>query len=56
MSRSSSEERNKAPKCPFEVYRSEGDAFLMKKKYLKAIMAYDQVYERGVVIFNIGLG
>ncbi|CAH8467734.1 unnamed protein product [Schistosoma rodhaini] len=46
MSRSSSEERNKAPKCPFEVYRSEGDAFLMKKKYLKAIVAYDQALDR----------
>ncbi|VDP63691.1 unnamed protein product [Schistosoma mattheei] len=50
MSRSSSEERNKAPKCPFEVYRSEGDALLMKKKYLKAIMAYDQ----GQILYNKG--
>ncbi|KAH8853936.1 Tetratricopeptide repeat protein 25 [Schistosoma japonicum] len=46
MSRSSSEERNKAPKCPFEVYRSEGDAFLIKKKYLKAVMAYDQALDK----------
>ncbi|CAH8456665.1 unnamed protein product [Heterobilharzia americana] len=46
MSRSSSEERIKAPKCPFEVYRSEGDAFLIKKKYSKAIMAYNQALDR----------
>nr|CAH8830964.1 unnamed protein product [Trichobilharzia regenti] len=46
MSRSSSEERNKTQKCPFEVYRSEGDAFLIKKMYSKAIMAYNQALDK----------
>ncbi|CAH8452851.1 unnamed protein product [Schistosoma turkestanicum] len=46
MSRSSSEERVKSQKCPYEVYRSVGDAFLMKRMYQKAIMAYDQALER----------
>ncbi|VDQ04891.1 unnamed protein product [Trichobilharzia regenti] len=55
MSRSSSEERNKTQKCPFEVYRSEGDAFLIKKMYSKAIMAYNQaLYIKAQILYNKG--
>ncbi|TGZ66978.1 hypothetical protein CRM22_005049 [Opisthorchis felineus] len=33
-------------KCPFEVYRSEGDAFFFRKKYLQAISCYSQALEK----------
>ncbi|TPP67010.1 hypothetical protein FGIG_06166 [Fasciola gigantica] len=45
MSRDSSEERVGAPKCTFEVYRSEGDTLFLKKKYDSAILCYTKALE-----------
>ncbi|THD24443.1 Tetratricopeptide repeat protein 25 [Fasciola hepatica] len=45
MSRDSSEERVAAPKCTFEVYRSEGDTLFLKKKYDNAILCYTKALE-----------
>ncbi|CAL8071846.1 unnamed protein product [Calicophoron daubneyi] len=46
MSRESSEERQNASKCPFEVYRSEGDSLFLRKKYEKATECYNQALEK----------
>ncbi|KAG5448418.1 Tetratricopeptide repeat protein 25 [Clonorchis sinensis] len=46
MLRDNSKERSVTSKCPFEVYRSEGDAFFFRKKYLQAISCYSQALEK----------
>ncbi|KAF5401601.1 Tetratricopeptide repeat protein 25 [Paragonimus heterotremus] len=45
MSRDSSADRHHIPKSTFEVYRSEGDSLLAKKKFTEAINCYTHALE-----------